>query len=65
MISQANHHDEQTAVGQIRPDLPCCVANDAEFRAAVRAGIASFEVGPTYDLATVEAELRGIIHGQG
>ena len=36
------------------------VTNDDEFRAAVRAGIASYKAGPTYDLETIEAELYRI-----
>jgi hypothetical protein len=46
-------------------DLPSYAASDSEFRTLVRAGIASFEAGPTYDLAAVEAELRDIISGEG
>jgi predicted transcriptional regulator len=64
MAIQTIHADE-AADEQIYPDLPCFVSNDAEFRAAVRAGIAEIRAGQTIPLEQVEAELREIIHGHG
>jgi len=52
------------AARKIYPDLPCHVANEAEFIAAVDAGIASLEDGPAVDHSVLFAELRQIIHGK-
>lgn len=52
----------ETVEAKLRRDLSCFVASEAEFRAAVEAGIAAFQAGPTFALPTIEAELRAIIH---
>lgn len=58
-------HDEAPPEQRLYPELPGYVSNDAEFRAAVRAGIAEIRAGQTIPLEQVEAELREIIHGHG
>ena len=65
MTAVTIYHDDQAAQLRIDPTMPGYVADDAAFRAAVQEGIASAEAGPCIDLATLEAELREIIHGKG
>jgi len=45
--------------------MPCFVADDAGFRAAVQAGVASARAGRVLPLDQVKAELHQLIHGQG
>ena len=62
MNGKHTDRENPAAEEQIYPDLSCFVRSNAEFRIAVEAGAAAFDAGPTYDLATVEAELSDIIH---
>ena len=46
------------------PDLPCHAADDAEFAALVKTGLASLEAGPNLTLEDVEKELRSLLHSK-
>jgi hypothetical protein len=46
---------------QVYPDLPCYVANEKEFIAAVAAGIASYETEPLHYHGDVVAHVRRMI----
>ena len=65
MLKPASIPADQAAEARIYPDMTCFVADDAEFRAAVEAGIASARAGRVLPLDQVEAELQQIFHGPG
>ena len=61
MTNQTIQHDDAAELAedlQIYPGIRSYVTTEAEFRAAVQAGIDSYAVGPNRDLETVAAEIR-------
>ena len=49
----------------IYPDMPCYVANDAEFRAAVEVGLADARAGRLVSFDAVKARFQDLIDKLG
>ena len=60
MSTQAIHDDEVELAedAQMHPRMRSYVTTDAEFRAHVQRGLASGEIGPNRDFATIDTEIR-------
>jgi predicted transcriptional regulator len=57
-LTQSNPSNAEIAEQTIRPRIRSYVKDDAAFRAAVQAGIRSYEAGPNRDLDSVIADIR-------
>ena len=57
-MSQYEIIEEPDPAQTIYPDMPCYVANEAEFIAAVDVGLADIEAGRTVPFDVVAAKLR-------
>jgi predicted transcriptional regulator len=58
VLKQKPTSDEIPVDQAIHPGMPCYVANDAEFIAAVEIGLADLAAGRTVPFAEVAAEFR-------